>query len=216
MDYPNLGPTEPGAVPAAPRRSGRTKRVAGTVAASAVLLGSGAAIGIALTGGATASAGASTSAGARSSAGARASAGWSAAGVPSAIGAVRCPKVAARLRGSGHPAAAMRLHALCTEPLLRLALVGGEYGQVTFKGKTRQKTLAFERGTVESVTGSAITVKASDGTTWPWDLTAKTAVHAAGHDAARASLATGERVFVAGPVVSGVRDARFIRIGRAG
>jgi Domain of unknown function (DUF5666) len=152
MENLNLGPTEPGAVPAAPRRSGRTRRVAATIAGGAVL--------------------------------------------------------------AGHPAAAMRLHALCTGPLLRLALVGGEHGQVTFKGKTSPKTIAFERGTVESVTGSAFTVQAPDGTTWTWDLTASTTIHAAGQDTAQAKLATGDRVFVGGPLVSGTRDARLVRIGR--
>jgi hypothetical protein len=123
----------------------------------------------------------------------------------------------AGLRASGHPAAAIRLRALCTEPLLRLALVGGEHGQVTFKGKTSSpKTIAFERGTVESATGSAVTVKAPDGTTWTWGLTASTTVRAAGRDTAQAKLAAGDRVFVGGPVVSGARDARLIRIGAAG
>ena len=206
MDNLNFGPTEPGAVPGAARRPGRMKRVATTAAAGAVLLGSGVAIGIALTGGASASTGTSSSA----------SAGSSDAGHLSGVAAVKCAKITAKLRNSGHPAAAMRLHAFCTEPLLRLALVGGEYGQVTFKGKTSPKTIAFERGTVESVTGSAITVKAPDGTTWTWDLTARTDVHAVGAGTAQARPATGDRVFVGGPVVSGVRDARLIRIGRAG
>jgi hypothetical protein len=210
MENLNLGPSEEGAVPAAPRRFGRAKRVAITIGASAVLLGSGAAIGIALTGGASASTDTSTSAGTS------ASAGSSLAGAPSAKAALRCAKIAVRLRATGHPAAAMRLHALCTNPLLRLALVGGEYGQVTFKGKTSPKTIAFERGTVESVTGSAVTVKAPDGTTWTWDLTASTAIHAAGQATAQAQLATGDRVFVGGPLVSGARDARLIRISAAG
>jgi hypothetical protein len=204
MENLNLGPTQAGAEPAAPRRPGRVKRIAITVAASAVLMGSGVAIGIALTGGAFASTGTSGSA------------GGSLAGTRSPIAAVRCAKIAAKLRASGHPAAAMRLHALCTEPLLRLALVGGEYGQVTFKGKTRQKTLAFERGTALTVTGSAVTVRAHDGTTWTWDLTASTAIRAAGRATAHAKLATGDRVFVGGPVVSGRRDARLIRIGASG
>jgi Domain of unknown function (DUF5666) len=204
MENLNLGPTEASAVPAAPRRFGRAKRVAATIAASAALLGSGAAIGIALTGGASASTGAS------------ASAGSSLAGASSAVAAGKCAKIGAKLRVSGHPAAAMRLRALCTDPLLRLALIGGEYGQVTFKGKTTPKTIAFERGTVESVTSSAVTVRAHDGTTWTWDLTGSTAIHAAGHASAQAKLAAGDRVFVGGPVVSGARDARLIRIGAAG
>jgi hypothetical protein len=210
MENPNLGLAEQGAAPAAPRRSGRTRRIAASVAASAALLASGVAIGIALTGGASASAGAPASTHAS------AAAGLSAGGTASSFAAVKCARIAARLRVSGHPAAAMRLHALCTEPLLRLALVGGEYGQVTFKGKTSPKTVAFERGTVESLTGSAVTVKAPDGTTWTWTLTASTTIHAAGQNTVQAKLATGDRVFVGGPVVSGARDARLIRIGAAG
>ncbi|HXB47485.1 MAG TPA: hypothetical protein VNW50_06940 [Streptosporangiaceae bacterium] len=205
MDNPNLGPTGQGAVPAAARRSGRSRRVATTIAASAVLLGSGVAIGIALTGGASASSGTS------------ASAGSPAAVTATSLGALRCAKIVARIRASEHPAAAMRLGALCSEPLLRLALVGGQHGQVTFKGKSSSpKTIAFERGTVESVTGSAVTVKAPDGTMWTWDLTASTTVRAAGQDTAQAKLATGDRIFVGGPVVSGARDARLIRIRATG
>jgi hypothetical protein len=207
MENLNLGPAEAAPVPAAPRRFGRAKRLAATIAASAALLGCGAAIGIALTGGASASTGASGSTGTASS---------SLAGESSALAAGKCAKIAAELRFSGHPAAAMRLHALCIDPLLRLALIGGEYGQVTFKGKTSTKTIAFERGTVESVTGSAVIVRAQDGTTWTWDLTASTAIHAAGQGTTQATLAAGDRVFVGGPVVSGGRDARLIRIGAAG
>jgi len=202
MDNLNLGPAEPAATPDAPRRFGRTKRVAVTVAAAAVLLGSGAAIGIAATGGAAASTSGNSSG------------NGAAAGVPSAM-AAKCALLAAKLRSSGHPAMAMHLHALCTVPLLRLALVGGEYGQVTFSGKTAQKTLAFERGTVKSVNGSTMTVTAPDGTTWTWELTASTLVQAAHQPAGSVKPATGDRVFVGGPVVSGVKDARLIRVGGA-
>jgi Domain of unknown function (DUF5666) len=204
MDTLNLGPAEPGAVPVASRRFGRTKRIAATFAAGAVLLGTGAAIGIALTGGASASTAASPSAGSR------------VAGTPAGTAAAKCAKIAAKLRESRHPALAMRLHAFCTNPLVRLALVGGEYGQVTFEGKTGPKTATFERGTVESVSNSAISVKAPDGTTWTWDLTASTSVHSAGDGTAQAKLAEGDRVLVLGQLASGARDARLIRIGAAG
>ena len=210
MENLNLGPAEAGAVPAAPRRFSRAKRVAATVAVSAALLGTGVAIGTALTGGASASTG--TSASNRTSV----SASSALADASSAIAAGRCAKIAAKLRVSSHPAAAMRLRALCRDPLLRLSLIGGEYGQVTFKGKTRQKTIAFERGTAQSVTSSTVTVRAPDGTTWTWDLTASTHIHAAGQATKQARLAAGDRVFVGGPVVSGARDARLIRIGAAG
>ncbi|HTZ94434.1 MAG TPA: hypothetical protein VMB74_18740 [Streptosporangiaceae bacterium] len=203
MDNLNLDPAEPGAVAAAPRRFGRTKRIAATVAASVALLGSGAAIGIALTGGAAASTGGS------------ASAGSAVAGTPAGI-AAKCAKVAAKLRDTNHAALAMRLHAFCTNPLARLALVGGEYGQVTFQGKTSPRIATFERGTVESANSSAITVKAPDGTTWTWDLLSSTIIRAAGQGKAQAQPAIGDRVLVVGVVSSGVRDARLIHIGQAG
>jgi len=204
MDTLNLGPAEPGAVPAASRRFGRTKRIAVTFAAGAALLGAGAGIGIALTGGASASTATSPSAGSR------------AAGTPAGAAAAKCAKIAAKLRESGHQALAMHLHAFCANPLVRLALVGGEYGQVTLKGKTSPKTIAFERGTVESVSGSAVSVEAPDGTTWTWDLTASTSVHSAGGGTAQAKLAKGDRVLVLGELASGARDARLIRVGGAG
>ena len=56
----------------------------------------------------------------------------------------KCAKLVHNLRShpavaSSHPALVMRLRAFCGNPLLRLAAVGGEYGQVTFKGKTRHE-----------------------------------------------------------------------------
>ena len=54
------------------------------------------------------------------------------------------------------------------------------------------------------------------GTTWTWTLTASTTIHAAGQNSVQAKLATGDRVVVGGPVVSGARGARLIRISAAG
>jgi hypothetical protein len=67
----------------------------------------------------------------------------------------------------------------------------------------------FERGTVQSDTGSVITVTAADGTTWTWDITSSTVVRQNG---STASVGTGDQVFVAGALVSGANDARLIRI----
>jgi hypothetical protein len=193
--------------PATPRRakwSGRTKRVVTTVAASAVLLGSGAAIGVALTGGASASTGgASTGTTSTASTATTAAAG-------------RCAKLELRLRSHGHPVAANRLSTFCRNPLARLALVGGAHGTVTFQTKTGPKTIAVERGTIQSASSSAITVLAKDGTTWTWDLTSSTVVREAGSVVTRDKLSTGEQVLVGGQVVSGVNDARLIRIQKAG
>lgn len=200
MDTMNLGPAEPDPAPAS-SRSGRTKRLLTTIGASAILLGGGAGIGVALTGGASAS---TTSAGTGAT--------TSAAQTTSATAAGRCARIEAALRASNHQTAAARVKAFCKHPLLRLALVGGEYGEVTFKGKTSPKTVAFERGTVTSVSSSVITVRAADGTTWSWDLTSSTKVRSDRMQVTESALTTGDAVLVGGPVVSGTKDARVIRI----
>jgi hypothetical protein len=201
MEYQNLYqdgmPVPP---PPTPRRkaSGRVRRIAVSGAAAAVLLGGGAAIGIAMTGGASA---ASSGSG----------------GQQTDAATAQCRSLAAVARRNGHPVAAVRIAGLCRPSrLLRLAAAGGIYGSITFKAKDGTKTLAFERGTVASVTGSAITVRAVNGTTWTWDLTGSTVIRESGHKVAQSTLADGDQVLVAGPVVSGANDARLIRIRAVG
>jgi hypothetical protein len=97
---------------------------------------------------------------------------------------------------------------------LRLRLLRGLHGQITLQTKHGARTIAFERGVIRSVSGSAIVVKAADGVTWTWDLIAKTAVFQARRRATTQALATGEHVFVVGPVLSGADDARLIIIRR--
>jgi hypothetical protein len=189
--------------PAAPRRwPGRTRRIVTTAAASAVLLGAGAGIGVALTGGASAST-AQTSPSPSASPGA--SSGSSSARVS------RCTRLVQQLVEGNHPRLAIRLHALCTRPLLRLALVGGEHGTVTFHGKNGPVTALFERGTVESDSGSVITVTAADNTTWTWNITGSTVTRQDGSKVSASDL-SGDQVLVAGTVVNGANDARLIRV----
>jgi hypothetical protein len=221
MDTTQFEPYDPASTPApAERRSGRTRRVITSVAASAVLLGGGAGIGIALTGGASASTGGtSASAGGTSaSAGGTASntaASGSAATTAYSVAAGRCARLEQRLRSNGHPNAANRVQAFCRRPLLRLALVGGEHGEVTFQTTAGPKTIAVERGTIQAVSASNMTVVAKDGTTWTWDFTSTTKVREAGQTVTTAKLSSGELVMVGGPVVSGAYDARVIRIRSA-
>jgi hypothetical protein len=96
--------------------------------------------------------------------------------------------------------------------LARLRLLGGMHGEFTFRTKDCTRTLAFERGTVTSVTAGAVTVRAADGTTWTWQLTSTSVVRNDGTRAARSTLAAGQRVFVGGPVPGPARDARLIVI----
>jgi hypothetical protein len=200
MEYQNLyqdglPPQAPG--PAGRRGGGRGRRIAASAAAAVVLLGTGAAMGVALTGGA--------------------SAATSGAPAATAKPAGPCRKLAATRTADGHPAAARRARALCRGgALLRLA-AHGLYGEVTFRAKGGgTRTLAFERGTVQSVTGSAVTVRAVNGTTWTWHVVADTVVREAGQKVALSKLTDGATVLVAGPVRAGADDARLIRIRAAG
>jgi hypothetical protein len=198
MDNLHSEPADPASASVPAARSGRTpgraKRVATSVAASAILMGSGAAIGIALTGGAAAATGSNP------------------AKVPTAA---RCAQLIHKLRSEpsvvrSHPALVMRLRALCGNPLMRIAAIGGEHGQVTFQGKTGPRTVAFERGTVESVSGSSFVVRAPDGTSWTWKLIAATAMRQTGQTLAKPKVSSGELVFVEGLLANGVNEARLI------
>lgn len=219
-DTVNLDPVGPGNYGGPrrpPRRPGRMRRIITTSAAGAVLLGGGTAIGIALTGGAAASTSSPPVSTVTSDLAASASASPSTGGgTASSSGSriSRCTRLAEELVLRNHPKLAERLHAICSHPVLRLALVGGEYGTVTFRSKSGPVTFAFERGTVASDTGSAITVTSPDGTTtWTWDLTSSTVVRQNG---SKATIADGDQVLVAGTQTSGSYDARLIRIRGTG
>ncbi len=97
----------------------------------------------------------------------------------------------------------------------RLRLLGGVDGQFTFHNKTGFHTLAFERGTIESVSGSDVVIKAADGTTWTWVTVSDTVVRKGGGKTTTSALSPGETVFAGGPVVNGAKDARLIVIRAA-
>jgi hypothetical protein len=90
-------------------------------------------------------------------------------------------------------------------------LLRGVDGQFTIQTKKGIKTLAFERGVIQSVTaGKSIAVKASDGTTWTWDLVSTTVVRDRQGKIGQSALTSGTPVWVGGPVVQGTKDARLI------
>ena len=97
----------------------------------------------------------------------------------------------------------------------RLRRLGGVDGEFTFHNKTGFHTLAFERGTVQSVSGSDVVIKAADGTTWTWQIVSDTVVRKNGAKTTTSALSAGETVFAGGPVVSGAKDARLIVIRAA-
>jgi hypothetical protein len=123
-----------------------------------------------------------------------------------------CLRRAEKLKAAGHPFAAGRVLRLCGHPLRRLRLLGGMYGEFTFDTKTGPRTLAYERGVIESVSGSDVVVRAKDGTTWTWVLQSNTVIRESHEKASTGALSDGEHVFAGGPVVSGGYDARLIVI----
>lgn len=99
--------------------------------------------------------------------------------------------------------------------LARLRRLGGMYGQYTFGTRQGPRTLAFERGTIISVSGRDMLVRAGDGTTWTWTLTGTSVVRENGTKEPASALAQGEAVFAAGSVTNETRDARLIVIRKA-
>lgn len=116
---------------------------------------------------------------------------------------------------TGTPAANAAAVRRLGRALIRLRLLGGMYGQFTFESKTGPRTLAFERGTILSIAGSDLTVKATDGTTWTWVLTGTTIVRENGSRTSSNDLADGQLVFAAGQVTGSTRDARLVVIREA-
>jgi len=90
-------------------------------------------------------------------------------------------------------------------------LLRGVDGQFTVQTRNGTKTLAFERGVIQSVNaGKSIMVKASDGTTWTWDLVSTTVVRDRQGRVSQSELTAGTQVWAGGPVVQGTKDARLI------
>jgi len=123
-----------------------------------------------------------------------------------------CLARAARLRANGHPYAAQTVLRLCRHRLRGIRLLGGIHGEFTFKTQTGYHTLAYERGTIDTVSGSDVVVQAADGTTWTWVLQSNTVIRQDRNKVTASALSDGEQVFAGGPVVSGVYDARLIVI----
>ena len=94
----------------------------------------------------------------------------------------------------------------------RIRHLGGVEGTATFRNKKGFHTLSFERGSIQSVSGSDVVIKSPDGTTWTWKIVSDTVVRKNGGKTTASALSAGETVFAGGPVVSGARNARLIII----
>ena len=97
--------------------------------------------------------------------------------------------------------------------LFRFVLLRGVVGQFTVRTKQGTlRTLAFERGVIQSVSSSAIVVRAVNGVVETWHLVGNTVVREHGKKTSRSALTSGDPVWVGGPVLSGADDARLIVI----
>lgn len=134
----------------------------------------------------------------------------STASAASSVNSARTTELDALLSASNAAPPADRMR-----PLRRLRRFGGEYGTFTVTTKEGTRTLAFERGTIESVSGSDVVIRAANGTTMTWLLVSDTVVRDHG-ESTRTALAKGELVFAGGPVAAdGVRDARLVVVRTA-
>jgi len=141
-----------------------------------------------------------------------------AATTPAARRCAQLARAARAARLTGHPrlsAAARAATARCRfirRRIVRFFLLRGIDGQFTIRTRAGViRTLAFQRGVIESVAGgSSIVVKAADGAVSTWDLVSNTVVRDRAGKVSESTLAVGEPVWVGGLVVNGAKDARLI------
>lgn len=87
----------------------------------------------------------------------------------------------------------------------------GVHGQATVRTKNGFAQVSWQRGRLTGVSGSTLTVRSLDGTTWQWTANDKTRVRKDGQKSALSKLAAGDFVVVAGPDGSGgARTARIV------
>ena len=225
------GPGRPAGQPGGDdgRRRGRSAiaRWVTGAAAAAILIGGGTLAGVALAGPSGQAASATTltanssplSGSLAGTAGAAATVTGFSSGTPGSAGPGMnlrgCLKSERELRAKGDLTAARAKRQSCLRGMRMLGrlLHRGLHGEITVRTKNGgTRTIAFERGVVQSVTGSSIVVRATDGTTWTWALTGSTKVGQAGHPASVKALGKGETVIVVGPATASSYTARHIGI----
>jgi hypothetical protein len=223
LGHASPGETPPASDPRGSRGKRRGRRWGLGIGAAALLLCGGAAAGVALTSATSPAAGptgqAAVLSGVLSSASSPVTSATTSAltapQAPQTAAAARCSRAALRLRAAGRPRAAQAVRQVCRQRLLRGLALAGIHGQFTFETKSGPRTLAYERGVVESVSATAVVVRAQDGTTWTWDLVGNTVVRENGQRTVKSALSAGENVFAGGPVSGGTYAARLIVIRKS-
>jgi hypothetical protein len=159
-----------------------------------------------------------SAAGATSAGGPPAAGTGAAATAPAVRRCAQLAKAARAARLAGHPRLSKTARAATARcrfirrRIVRFFLLRGIDGQFSFRTKAGTvRTIAYVRGVIQSVNnGTSIVVQAADGSTWTWQLVSTTVVRDRTGKISASTLAVGEPVWVGGPVVSGVKDARLI------
>jgi hypothetical protein len=126
-------------------------------------------------------------------------------GVARAAGRAGLPRLARRIHLGAERCRWVRSR------VFRFFLLRGVEGQFTIQTKQGTKTLAYERGVIQSVdAGKSLVVNSADGTTWTWDLVSTTVVRDRQGKVSESTLTAGTPVWVGGPVVQNTKDARLI------
>ncbi|HEX6469117.1 MAG TPA: DUF5666 domain-containing protein, partial [Streptosporangiaceae bacterium] len=82
------------------------------------------------------------------------------------------------------------------------------YGETVAKADDGSiKAFDWQNGQVTGVSGSSVTVRSSDGTTWTWTLTGDTLVRKNKKDGSASDIAAGDKVAIAGARSGGTRTA---------
>ena len=123
-----------------------------------------------------------------------------------------CASRAAKLKAAGFPGLAQAFLRRCGHPLRRVRALGGLHGQFTVETASGPRTVAYERGVIQLISGHDVVVQAKDGTSWTWVLESNTVIRQNRQRVTASALSVGEQVFAGGPVVSGDYDARLILI----
>jgi len=137
-----------------------------------------------------------------------------------------CFASARRLRASGHSTAARTRLRECIRRYVRLRANLGVlrlhrlrilihrtlHGQMTIETKNGPRTLAFERGAVQSISGNSLVVNAADGTMWTWTVSSATRVIKSWQRVGASALAAGQQVVAIGDVSGGSDQARRVLI----
>ncbi|WP_157610339.1 hypothetical protein [Spirillospora albida] len=90
----------------------------------------------------------------------------------------------------------------------------GVHGEATVKRDDGFRVVTWQRGELTARTGTTLTVRSDDGTTWTWTTTKDTRVRADGAKSDAASLKTGTEITVFGDRSGDTRTATFVRTPR--